>query len=335
MKSLSIITAFIALFAAGISTGWAQSTRTITLAELNIRDPYILADTKTQTYYLYASQGVAASDGTQRGGVATYTSKDLKKWTGPIQVFTVPKDNWATGAVWAPEVHAYKGNYYLFATLNSDIEWKKQQPGWVKYTFRGTQIFHAKSPKGPFLPFSQFPHTPMDWMALDGTLWVEDNQPYMVFCHEWVQVTDGTMDLVRLAPDLSKPVGEPQTLFCGSAPEWSTGQGEGVKHYITDGCFLYRTRTGKLLMIWSSFQHDSYTVGIAESVTGKVQGPWKQQQEPLFTHNGGHGMLFHTFDGRFCMVLHAPNSPGGKERAHIYEIEDCGNTLRIKKELTE
>jgi len=42
----------------------------------------------------------------------------------------------------------------------------------------------------------------MDRMAFDGTLWVEEGQPYMIYCHEWVQVEDGTMELVELAPDL-------------------------------------------------------------------------------------------------------------------------------------
>ena len=43
-----------------------------------------------------------------------------------------------------------------------------------------------------------------------------DIQPWMVFCHEWVQIGDGTMDAVRLAADLSKPVGEPIQLFRAS-----------------------------------------------------------------------------------------------------------------------
>ena len=47
--------------------------------------------------------------------------------------------------------------------------------------------------------------------------------------------------------------------------------------------------------------------------------------------HGGHGMIFHTFDGRLCLVLHAPNSPSGAERAHIFEIEDLGHTLKLKE----
>lgn len=173
-------------------------------------------------------------------------------------------------------------------------------------------------------------------MALDGTLWVEEGQPYMIYCQEWVQTIDGAMVLLELSPDLSVPKGNPVTLFHASAASWSTGSAQGefpVTAYVTDGCYLYRTKTGKLLMIWSSYMQGRYAIGIAESVTGKVSGPWEHQEEPLFTKDGGHGMIFRTFDGRLCITFHQPNWPGGKERAHIFEVEDKGDTLRLLGEL--
>jgi beta-xylosidase len=304
----------------------------LSLADINIRDPYIVRDATSGYYYLYASSAFSWGGGEQPGGVKVYKSKDLRHWEAAKQVFTMPADNWITGAVWAPEVHYYKGKYYLFATLNSNLEWKKAVPDWPKYTFRGTQIFYADSPEGPFLPFGTTPHTPQDYMALDGTLWVENDKPYMVFCHEWVQVSDGTMEVVELQPDLSAPVGQPLTLFCASvapwtAPIYNTG-------YVTDGCFLYRTRTGKLLMIWSSASKEGYAMGIAESGTGKITGPWVHHPKPLFNSDGGHGMIFRTFDERLCLIFHQPNSPDGAERAHIFELEDTGDDLVLKKEIT-
>lgn len=329
---------FVALFCSfcGQSLNSQNSVKSQSIKDIYIRDPYILADSKTQTYYMYRSSSTQGKNGNTLGGVEVFKSKDLKSWEGPVRVFTVPENNWITGGVWAPEVHAYKGTYYLFATLNSDIQWKKKQEGWVDYTFRGTQIFHADSPEGPFLPFDLLPHTPMDRMALDGTLWVEDGTPYMIYCHEWVQVADGTMELVELAPDLSTPVGSSLTLFCASAADWSTGSKHSVPlptSYVTDGCFLYRTKTGKLLMIWSSFMDNEYAIGVAESVTGRVRGPWKQKKTPLFSKNGGHGMIFKSFDGKLYITFHGPNSPSGAERAHIYELEDAGDTLLLKNEL--
>lgn len=315
------------------SLGFVCSSFALTLDEINIRDPFILTDNANEIYYMYRTCDSITAGGKVRGGVEVFSSRDLKNWNGPQTVMRIPDDNGLTGTVWAPEVHRYNGRYYLFATINSDIAWKKRKEGWPDYTWRGTQIFHADSPEGPFVPFSRFTTTPTDWMALDGTLWVEEGRPYMVFCHEWVQTEDGTMEVVELSPDLSAMASQPRTLFCGSAPDWSTGieHASGLpKGYITDGCFLYRTKTGKLLMIWSSFSNGDYAIGIAESVTGSVIGPWRQQDKPLFVKNGGHGMIFRTLDGALKLALHQPNSPLGAERAKIFEIEDAGDTLVLK-----
>ncbi|MBQ2044136.1 MAG: family 43 glycosylhydrolase, partial [Bacteroidaceae bacterium] len=172
--------------------------KTYTLQDINIRDPFILPVEKEGMYYMYASSSVR-ENGKHYGGMVAYKSADLKTWQGPVRVFDVPRDNYLTGTVWAPEVHKYKGKYYLFATLNTDINWKKAPEGATPYRHRCTQIFWSKKPEGPFLPFKEkLPATPIDQMALDGTLWVEDGVPYMVYCHEWVQVRDGGMNLVRL-----------------------------------------------------------------------------------------------------------------------------------------
>jgi len=313
-----------------------EGISSINIKDLYVRDPYIVVDKKSNTYFLYKSASVKNKEGKQVSGVQAYKSKDLQLWEGPYNVYATPADNWIKGEIWAPEVHEYKGRYYLFATLNSGIEWKKQDKGWPAYTFRGTQIFHADNLLGPFLPFEdKLPHTPMDRMALDGTLWIENGKPYMVYCHEWVQVEDGTMELVELEDNLSRVKGQSVTLFHASSAKWSNGQPKpnGKIGYVTDGCFLYRTKTGKLLMLWSSFKSESYAMGIAESVTGKITGPWKQQPNLLFGKNSGHGMLFESLDGRLMLTLHGPNSPHGEERAQIFEVEDTGESLTIKKKL--
>lgn len=331
----------LALLISALSLMVNATAQTQQLQDIYIRDPFILPVEETGTYYLYrpssytfGAEAPADARGKTVGGVEAFKSKDLKTWEGPIRVFNVPADNWITGYVWAPEVHQYKGEYYLFATLNSDIHWKKSPKGWGQYTYRGTQIFHSKSPEGPFEPFELVPHTPMDWMCLDGTLYVEDGVPYMVYCHEWIQTEDGSMVLQRLKDDLSAPDGQRQTLFHASAAPWSTGNKDDEPlpvSYVTDGCFLYKTCTGKLLMIWSSFMNGEYALGIAESTSGKVRGPWRQNDTPLFSRDGGHGMIFRSFEGQLYLILHSPNGPAGLERAHLYPLEDNGDTLSLKE----
>lgn len=52
----------------------------------------------------------------------------------------------------------------------------------------------------------------------------------------------------------------------------------------------------------------------------------------MFEKDGGHGMIFKTFEGELRLVLHSPNG-GGLERAHLFELEDCGDTLKLKGEV--
>lgn len=291
-------------------------------ADIPGRDPFILAEPETGTYYWYFSG---------YGRVGVRKSRDLKLWTEWKEVFTVPPDNWAKGQIWAAEVHKYNGRYYLFATVNSyaEIQISGLPNGWTS-TYRAMQIFHSDSPEGPFKSFSNQPHLPSNLLTLDGTLWVEDGIPYMVYCHEWLQMVDGTMEVIQLKPDLSATVGQSSVLFKASEAPWKP---KSQSNYVTDGPFLYRTKTGKLLMIWSSGSAKGYAVGIAESATGKITGQWTHQSQLLYDDNGGHGSIFNTFDNKLYLIIHQPNDPRGAERARFFELNDMGNTLTLGAEM--
>jgi arabinan endo-1,5-alpha-L-arabinosidase len=301
------------------------------LQDVRMRDVCILADPATKTYYAVAAAVLEPGGGYGRAGVRVYTSKDLVSWEGPQIVFHAPNDLWGDiniRAVWAPEMHAYKGKFYLFLTFDTDSLFPEQWRNWLPRVKRGSQVLVSDSPLGPFKPFQNRSTLPVDMMTLDGTLWVEDGVPYMIYCHEWVQIKDGTVEMIQLKDDLSETVGEPIHLFDGSDAPW--GRKSPQYHCrVTDGPYLYRSKSGKLLMIWSSFGAGGYAVGVAVSTSGKLRGPWQQQSEPLFAQDGGHGMIFKRFDGQLMLVLHQPNKT--VERAKLFELEDTGDTLRIKK----
>ena len=286
-----------------------------------IRDPFVLAE--NGKYYLYESK--AWNGGT---GVNVFVSDDLKAWQPKVPVMTLDPSLKVT-AVWAPEVHKYRGRYWLFVTLSfADDGTIKPMCGAksVRHVARrGTWIFGADSPMGPFKPVRNGSVTPADWMALDGTLYVEDGKPYMVFCHEWCQVGDGRMMLMPLKDDLSGAAGEPVELFRASVVKGAN---------VTDGAFFYRSpKSGKLFMTWSTCT-DHYTVRLLVSESGKVAGPWKHCPKELFAIDGGHGMFFSANDGRLLFALHTPNS---LRPAHmrLFEVTDAGDTLRFEGEAPE
>jgi GH43 family beta-xylosidase len=331
MKILNALFFFLSPF---IIFSQGLENKLLTTEEIRIRDPYIFADPETQQYYMYAQMDNrldGLGDDNKPKGVEVYVSSDLKQWKQPETVLLLSENFWARNMVWAPEMHQYNGKYYLFVTLTSSEVHKNMkkpegQKNWPAFHKRGTQIFMADSPMGPFKAFDNKPHTPENWMALDGTLYVENNHPYMIFCHEWVEIVDGSMDYIQLSSNLSKPIGKPHKMFHASEADWSTNKNSKV----TDGCFMYKTKSDKLLMIWSSFGVKGYAIGIAESTSGKLIGSWIQQDELLFEKDGGHGMIFKTFEDKLFLAFHQPNSPRGKERLKLFEIVDTGESLRLK-----
>jgi hypothetical protein len=319
--------------------------QTLRLADIPLHDPWIHAEKERGAYYLYTS-AVPSDTGDERYGVMAYTSRDLASWEGPHIVFLVPDGMWANPAhgAWAPEVHAHQGRYYLFVTLHNrdrlidqgSSDWSVGVThGGTAYPphMRGTQVFVSDSPAGPFTPIqggADRPHTREDFMTLDGTLFVEDGAPWMVYCHEWIQLIDGTIEAVHLKPDLSASIGEPIHLFKASDASWITTREKVIQKArisVTDGPFLYLTKHGKLAMLWSGYRDGSYVQTIAFSESGRLRGPWRQC-DPIVGGDSGHGMLFRSFDGRLMLVLHQPfRYP--LSRAKLYEMEDTGDDIHV------
>lgn len=289
----------------------------LTSTGIHIRDPFVLPVEAEHQYYLYGTRGPEAWTSAAHG-TDYYTSRDLQHWDGPFPAFQPPAGFWADRNFWAPEVHAYRGRYYMFITFKAEG------------VRRGTQILVADSPRGPFLPISDGPATPRDWECLDGTFFVDDeNQPWMIFCHEWVQVGDGEICAVRLSDDLKMPVGQPVLLFRASEAPWAEEiNSKNRRGYVTDGPTLYRMTNGDLLMLWSSFRNGEYAVGVARSESGGVLGPWQQIPEPLYDADGGHCMVFRTFDGELRLAFHRPN-PSPHERPYFVPLREHGASLQL------
>lgn len=307
------------------------------LPDMPVHDPWIVADSATKTYYLYTSND-QRSTSVDRPGTMAYRSRDLKHWEGPLVVFRLPEGTWAANeAAWAPEVHAWRGRYYLFTTLHNPGKVLAEPPAvWHTNHMRGTVTAVSESPEGPFtLLRTDAPVPPADFMTLDGTLYVDRaGKPWMVYAHEWLQKVDGAMEAVPLSSDLAHAAGAPMHLFKASDAPWlneNVTPSTRESSYVTDGPELFRTRDGHLLMLWSSYENGSYVETEARSKSGELAGPW-EQLTPLVKQDSGHGMLFRTFDGQLMMVLHRPFQ---NARAKLYEMSDEGDHLRVVRERTD
>ena len=294
----------------------------IPIDSIRLSDPFILADKNTGTYYMTGTGG------------RLWKSKDLRKWTGPYKIAQTDPESWMgpNPMIWAAEIHHYRDKYYYFATFTN----KAIRVG-NNLERRASHLLVSDKPDGPYVPMKDSVYLPADKLTLDATLWTDtDGKPYMIYCHEWLQNDNGTVEKIELKPDLSGTIGEGKVLFLASDSPWSREKetdGRDRPNKVTDGPWLFRTQTGKLGMLWTSWIYDVYTQGVAYSQSGTLDGPWIQEKEPINASNFGHGMLFRTFEGKLLMSIHSHKSINNRtvRVPHLFEVDDSGDKIVVGK----
>ena len=304
--------------------------RTVHFNDLTMSDPYIYPDPETKTYYLTSSGG------------RMWKSKDLVMWEGPYNVIDL-SGTWCEKAGFAAAAEIHKvGDYYYYAGTWSDHgDLIEQVPRRYNVPHNQTYLLRSENVEGPYVPFSVTPgydYQPREWDCIDGTLYEEDGRIYMVFVHEWTQIIDGTMDYIELSSDLTHTISDhPVTLFRASEAPYCgemNGLGEatfGLKMpgWVTDGPQLFRTQTGRLGMLWSTWGEERYLQAVCYSESGTIDGPWVQEPEPFLSNNSGHGMLFRDFDGRLLYVVHHAEGDGPR-KPQLWNVDDSGDKLVLK-----
>jgi len=281
------------------------------ITDINIRDPFVLPE--NGKYYMYGTRG--ANFGQHTGGFDVYVSSDLKEWSEPIVCFDSESYGMNRQVNWAPEVHKYRGKYYLFATFTRENG------------LRGTFALVSDRPEGTFRPHSEGPLTPEEWECLDGTLYIDrQDRPYLVFCHEHTQIKNGTICYVPLTQDLRRADGDPKLIFSGSDPYYVKKKTDPDAHYVTDGPFMFRTENGTLLMLWSTFPNGQYAECVARSDNGEINGNF-EHLEPVITNDGGHGMIFRAPNALY-LTYHSPNK-SLMERPLFRKLTDKGDHIVV------
>jgi len=327
MKRTRIILLFLVgtLISASAQRRELKIRENIPLDSIRLSDPCILADSATNMYYMTGTGG------------KLWKSKDLKFWTGPFTVAKTDPNSWMgeNPMIWAAELHKYKGKYYYFATFtNRNVIIDKVRGNAIER--RACHVLVSDKPEGPYIPMADSIYLPANKPTLDGTFWVDkNNKPYMIYCYEWLQNWNGTVEKIELKPDLSGTIGEGKVLFRSSDSPWSRERENGkVKpNKVTDGPWLFTTGSRRLGMIWTSWIYDIYTQGVAYSESGTLDGPWIQEEEPVTPPNFGHGMLFKTLDGKWLMSVHSHKKVNDRtiRIPHLFEVDLSGDKLVVKE----
>ncbi|ALI98363.1 glycoside hydrolase family 43 protein [Rufibacter tibetensis] len=306
--------------------GTNEIRENVPLDSIIMSDPFILADKKTNTYYMTGTGGML------------WESKDLKSWKGPFKVAKTDPNSWMgpKPMIWAAEIHPYKKKYYYFATFtNQAVKIDTVQGNVIER--RASHVLVSDKPNGPYAPMKDPTYLPANQPTLDGTFWIDkDGKPYMVYCYEWLQNLNGTIEKIELKPDLSGTIGKGKVLFRAFDSPWSRDKDKSGKegpHKVTDGPYLFKTGTGRLGMIWTSWVHDVYTQGVAYSKSGTLDGPWIHEKDPITPPNYGHGMLFHTLQGKLLMSVHSHRSVNGRylRIPRLFEVDVSGDKLVVGK----
>jgi len=321
------------LISFGFTTSFSQYRDTtlkkdVPLDSIRLSDPFILADKKTTTYYMTGTGGLL------------WKSIDLKKWTGPFHVAKTDPASWMgkTPMIWAAELHEYNGKYFYFATFtNRNVKIDTVRGNTIER--RACHVLVSDNAEGPYVPMADSIYLPAKMPTLDANFWVDtDGKPYMIYCHEWLQNWNGTVEKIELKKDLSGTTGKGTILFRASNSPWSrekNDKGNDVPNKVTDGPFVFRTKTGKLGMLWTSWIYDVYTQGVAYSASGTLDGPWIQEPQPITPPNFGHGMLLRTLEGKLLMAVHSHKKVDGRtiRTPHLFEVDDSGDKLTVGKDI--
>lgn len=295
----------------------------INVNNIRIRDPYIVAT--NGLYYMYSSNDNTIPNPQNALRMVVYISEDMVNWSEPKVAFEyIPTDLTKIKAeLWATEVHFYKGKYYAFMSFRNHTE------------KRGTYIAVSDKPDGKFVLMSDSPLTPLENSCIDGTLYLENDIPYIVYSLDWPyhyvpqkKAYVGEIWARELSKDLSKGIGKPFKLFSSddcpisrATPHHMIYNDEKIVRYGSDAPFLIRLSNNQLMITWSPYLQNNYVVLGAISKSGSIKDHWEHLAEPIFDDNGGHAMFFKDYDGTMKMCIHQPEK-GSLERMLCLTIEE-------------
>ena len=250
------------------------------------------------TYYLTGTTGHPTWWKTN-DGIRIWKSKDLKIWQPLGLVWSFAKDaTWQKlkadkQAIWAPEIHFFKGNFWIAYCVN----------------YHGTGILRSKTGKaeGPYADVK--PDGPLTG-EIDASLFADDDgKVYFVW-------QDGK--IARLKDDLTGLAEEPRLLKPANA-----------KHVGFEGAFLTKIN-GRYHLICAEFnKHETHSAYDCMAATAdSIYGPYGNRY--LAIPHGGHNVLFQDAQDRWWSTFFGSDAAAPfRERPAILRIhfDDAGRIV--------
>ena len=279
-------------------------------------DPCVI--TIGDTFYLYATN---ATEGMDCSNIRVWSSKDLNEWTEIGNAFVPAEDAWAVNSLWAPEVVAANGQYYMYYS------------GYNRTTgVMGVGVAVSQSPTGPFYEIEgQFggktysrTEQPIDlgYPIIDPNPFIDDDgSVYLYVAQDQVNNVSSIFGC-KLSSDMVTV--ESVTEEALVVPLNSEGNSENTKYWNEAPC-MYK-RDGKYYLLFSTgyYQSKSYCLGVATS-DKPLSGFTRVNYNPVliassawdYVSGTGHCSLFPSPDGTELWMAyhsHVDVENGGSQR---------------------
>lgn len=289
----------------------------------NIGDPFVLK--VKNTYYMYAT-----SD--PNNGFKVWQSPNLVDWCEKGYAYHKQdqKEEWGTSSFWAPEVIAYRHQYFMvFSARNKD--------GHLQIS-----IAKSDSPLGPFINYStDIIKQPGSY--IDGHLFKDDDGRiylyYVKDCSE--NIINGKhvsqIYVQEMNKELTKTMGEAKLLL---QPD-QNWEGLEEEYQWNEGPFVIKKNFTYYLMYSANyFGSPNYAIGYATS--DNPFGPFKKAEEnPILAKNlkrgisgpGHNSVTIGPDDETLYIVYHThtfPDQPSGNRQMNIDKLNFHNDKLYVE-----
>lgn len=239
------------------------------------------------------------------------TSKDLRSWSSSKVIFKLSQTSWGVDRCWAPEVHEYEGNFYLFFCGRDS-----------KQIFHGS-VAVCDTPDGTFEPVTEQPLLNFSYSVIDLSFFLDDDGRTYIFYskdNSTNRIGDNKVSQsygVEVSNDFKRLLCAP-VLISTPTEDWETVSGMVIWN---EGPVVFK-ENGKYYLLYSanSYRTAYYSVGYATSDT-ILSFYDKPKDGCILKGNGetitgsGHCNILR-FEDEIYLVYHShttpPNTEGGR-----------------------
>ena len=300
---------------------------TVAIDTMDLRNPYVRFDRKSNTYYMFGDGGVM------------WNSKDMREWKGPYNVFDIDTTVWysSTGSIVAPEVHKHKEQYYYLASF--------ERMGNSVATVDGSSIagrsciaLVADDITGPYRVIDKESELLVPEEVASHPTFITDefNAGYMIYTHVGEQSGDGSFKIIRFNDAHSRRLGEAFEMFKASEVNWiGKRETNGISMQTTEAPYIFITDEDKAGMLFTANNGKENVIGVAYTANEFghwLNGPWIAEPEPLVSGNVSSASIFTDYDGTQVMTLSKDTVINGKRIAlpQFIKVETQFEKLEIK-----